>query len=307
MSSIIAIISSILVTLFLIPSRFTPDEKSVTHFTLSDSIRIDVIAYGDGQGLIETYGAHIVSPVCEEGKCYTIEIELFWDLIGRFHHYDTISGKGLTKLDHIPFTISDYIKLSDILNNSHSLLASYSKEELVKSTRSSAIDGVTGATNEEIQESVIGGAVFSCHTLWHIAYGPVLDSLRKVTTLLLSKELVVKLVNQQDQEINYFLINNISEDDFGIYLPEVFKAIEDGRGYFAKNAIEKIPDEFISDTLSQEFFASHFSQLDYFAQVALLEKLNVLSLSKAMILALKENTDDRNSYKNHLIESLLAE
>jgi hypothetical protein len=32
-----------------------------------------------------------------------------------------------------------------------------------------------------------------------------LDSLRKVTTLLLSKELVVKLVNQQDQEINYFL------------------------------------------------------------------------------------------------------
>jgi hypothetical protein len=306
-SSIIAIISSILVTLFFIQSRFTPDEETVTHFTISDSIRIDVKEYGDDQGLIETYGAHIVSPVCGEGKCYTVEIELFWDLIGRFHHYDTIPGKGLTKLDHIPFTSSDYTKLSGILATPHSLLASYSKEELVKNTQSPAIDGVTGATINEIQENVIGGAAFSCHTLWHIAYGPVVDSLRKVTTLLLSKDLVVKLVNQQDQEINYFLINNIPEADFGIYLPEVFQAIENGEGYFAKNAIEKIPNEFICDTLGQEFFASHFSQLDYFAQVALLEKLNVLSLSKAMILALKENTDDRNSYKNHLIEALLAE
>ncbi len=307
MSSINAIISSILVIPLFFLSRFTPDEKSVTHFTLSDSIPIEVNACIDSHGMLENYGARVISPVCEEGKCYTVEIDLYWDLIGRFHHYDSIPGKGLTKLDHIPFTISDYIELSDILNNPHSLLASYSKEELVKSTRSSAIDGVTGATIDEIQESVIGGAVFSCHTLWHIAYGSVVDSLRKVTTSLLSKDLVVKLVNQQDQDINYFLLNNIPEDEFGIYLPEMFKAIEDGEGYFAKNAIEKIPAKYICDTLGQKFFASHFPQLDYFAQVALLEKLNVLSLSKAMILALKENIDDRNSYKNHLIESLLAE
>ncbi|MFC2112451.1 hypothetical protein ACFLTA_04210 [Bacteroidota bacterium] len=290
--------------LFVSPG--TSYENPVTRFTASDSVTIEFTAYYDSQGLLENYGSRVYTPVCEGDKCYAIEIDFYWDFIGRFLHYDTIPGKGLTKLDHIPFTTADYLQLKTILNSQNSLLASYNKEELVRDTRSSDIDGFTGATINEIKESVIEGAVYSCYTLWHIANGPVRDNLGKTTKSLFSKELIVKLVDQEDQEINYFLINNFSEEDFKSYLPEVLEMISDGQGYFAKNAIEKIPDGILSDSMAQRFFASNFNLMDYFAQVALLESLSANFLSESMKTTLSENIDARNSYKNQLIKSLLS-
>ena len=298
-------IGFILVSIIFIESISISHENPLTHFTVSDSVNIEVNAYDDSLGLLESYSASVFTPVCEGDKCYAIEIIFYWDFIGRFHHYDTIPGKGLTKLDHEPFTLSDYLKLDNILTNSNSLLASYTKDELVKNTRSSEIDGITGATINEIKESVISGAVYSCFTLWHIANGPVVDSIQKSTKNLLSKDLVKKMVSQKDQEINYYLINNFTENDFASYLREILQTIQDGKGYFAKNVIEKMSEDIAADSLSQHFFASSFTQLDYFAQVALLEKLNAKSLSGAMTVTLKQNIDDRDSYKNELIKSLL--
>lgn len=299
-------IGLIIVSIFFIESKSIINENPLFYFTASDSIHIEVNANFDSLGLLENYSARVIAPVCEKDKCYIIEIDFYWDLIGRFHRYDTIFGNGLTKLDHEPFTQSDYSKLDNILNNSGSLLASYTKEELVKNTRSSEIDGFTGATIIEIKESVIGGAVYSCFTLWHIANGSVADSIQRSTKKLLNRDLVKKLVSQKDQEINYYLINNFKESDFSSNLPEILQTIEDGKGYFCKNAIEKMSENIIADGLSQQFFASKFTQLDYFAQVALLEKLNAKSLSEAMIITLNENIDNRNSYKNELIKSLLT-
>jgi hypothetical protein len=251
--------------------------------------------------------ARVFTPVCEVDKCYAIQVDFYWDVTGRFHHYDTIPGQGLTKLDHIPFTDHDYVKLNYILSNPNSPLASYTKEELVRDVRSSEIDGFTGATINEIKETVIGGAVYSCHTLWHIAHGAVKDSIQKVTRKMFNKDLVGKLVNQKDQEINYFLIDNFSAMDFTKYLPEVLKTIEDGEGYFAKNAIEKMPAEVLTDSLSQRFFATNFSEINYFAQVALLKKLSGAAINEQLVNTLKENMDDRNSYKNDLIRQLIKE
>ena len=297
-------IGFIIVSLFFIETKCIKHENPLFYFTAYDSIDIKVNANFDSLGLLVNYSARVITPVCEKDKCYTIEIDFYWDPIGRFHRYDTISGEGLTKLDHEPFTQSDYSKLDNILTNSNSILGSYTKEELVKNTRSSEIDGFTGATIKEIKESVIGGAVYSCFTLWHIANGSVADSIQRNTKKLLNRDLVKKLVSQKDQKINYYLINNFTETDFAGYLPEVLQTIEDGKGYFAKNAIEKMSEDIVADSLSQLFFASNFNQLDYFAQVALLEKLNAKSLSEAMIITLNENIDDRNSHKNELIKSL---
>jgi hypothetical protein len=278
----------------------------VTFVNVADTIPMPVFPVKDSLGLPDGYKANIVTPVCESDKCYIIEIDFYWDLIGRFVRYDTIPGMGLTKLDHVPLTEEDYLKLQEILSNRNSILSTYTKDELINSTRTSEIDGITGATAAEIKENVISGG--SIHVL---RYGILRTDLlkivcRKNTASAFSEGLIKKLVSHKDQEINYFLINNLSEENFMKYLDEVLQTIHQAEGYYVKNVIEKMPEIVVADSLAQQFFAINFSRFNYYAQVALLQKLNAKSLSLDMITTLGENMDDRNSYKNELIKSLLA-
>ena len=150
----------------------------------------------------------------------------------------------------------------------------------------------------EVKEAAIEGAVYSCYTLWHIANGPVTDSLQEHTINSLNRDLVRKLINQEDPHLYYFLIQHIPEADFALYLPEVLEAIKKGEGYFAKNAIEKLPAELLCEIESQEFFTAHYQNLDYFAQVALLEKLEAGCVNEDLLEVLLLDADQRNSYKN---------
>ena len=266
-------------------------------------IKIDTVF--DASGILDYYRAHISTPICEADKCYAVDIIFYWDLIGRFLKYDTIPGAGLTKLDHQPFQQQDYIKLKEILRDDHSILASYDKEELVRDHRRSEIDGFTGATINEIKENVIEGAVYSCYTLWHIAHGPTAEILQKSTKDMFNQGLVRKLVNMEDQAINYFLIDQFSSLDFMKYKSEILITLSDRQGYYIKNAIEKMPSAFVADSIAQSYFASHFDQLNYFSQVALLEKLTKVELSAQLLDTLRNQSDDRSSYRNELLKQLL--
>lgn len=299
----------IVLILSVLLSYFGSEDKDsqipISSFIVADTVEVEVYPIYDSLNLLDKYSASINTPVCEADKCYAIEVVFYWDPIGRFLHYDTIAGQGLTKLDHVPFTSLDYKKLNNILSNQNSMLSTYSKEELVKNTRDSELDGITGATVQEIKQGVINGAVYSCYTLWHIANGSVVDSLKGATTSLFSKELVNKMIISNDQEINYFMINNFSEEDYLTFLSEVLTMIKNGEGYFAKNAIELMPEKTLNRDNSQDFFAIHFNQLNYYAQVAFLEKLNKKSLRSDLMQTLQENAEEKNSYKNELIKRLI--
>lgn len=259
----------------------------------------------DSNGLPEGYKAYIKTAVCESENCYIVQIHFFWDLIGRFQRFDTLPGEGLTKLDHIPFTDLDYQKLDVLLKDENSPLANYSKEDLVRDTRSSEIDGFTGATIQEIKERVISGGVYSCHTLWHIAHGEVIDSLQVRTYAALDSALVEQIISQQDQAMNYFLIQYFSDQDLLTYLPQFLKTFTQSSGYYAKNALERMPSTAVCDPLSQAFFARHFNHLNYFAQVALLKKLNRDTLLPALAKILEQALDERSSARNALIKDLI--
>lgn len=259
----------------------------------------------DKDGLPDSYIAYIKSPVCEKDKCYEIEINMQWDLIGRFQEYDTLSGKGLTKLDHIPFNDQDYQKLSQLLKDPNSPIGAYRKEELILDTRRSEIDGFTGATIREINDIVVGGGVYSCYTLWQLANRKFTDSISKMTISSLDKKLMKKLVSMKDQGINHFIFKNLGASDFLKYRDEVLKLIVPHRGYFAKNAIEKMPKHIFKDSITQAYFAEHFSSFNYFTQLALLKQLNTIPLTPAMKNALLSQKENRNSLKNKLIQNLI--
>lgn len=295
----------LLIGVFLLIGWVEDNDRGGASFVVADTILTKLKVICDSSGLPDGYQATIYTPVCEEERCYAIEVVLFWDLIGDFQKFDTIPGKGLTKLDHIPFTSGDYDKLSYILSNSNSALGLYAKNELVRNTRSSSLDGITGATVQEITNSVINGAVYSCYTLWHIAHGAVKDSIRNVTVSSFSKDLVKKLVNQNDQNVNYFLIKHFSSEDFIRYLPEVVRCLEVGEGYFTKNAFERIPAQALVKDAMQGYLIEHFSGMNYFDQVALLRKLEGINISEELAKVFESSLNDRNSYRDELIQRII--
>ena len=272
-----------------------------------DTLLVDIDTLFDQAGRLDGYSTRIKTPVCEVDKCYAIEIIFHWDLIGRFLKYDTISEKGLTKLDHIPYTQTDYEKLQIILKNENSALRDYQKDQLVKDTRISEIDGFTGATIKEVRDNVIEGAVYSCYTLWHLAYGKIKNDLQQITRTSFKAELVQKMVTMNDQQVNYFLINNFSAKEFSVYFPMILQTIAGGKGYFPKTAIEKMPASMFDDDAIQNFFANEFNGLNYFAQLVLLKKLKGIALNDELKRILKQSLESRNSSRNELLKEILNE
>ena len=267
------------------------------------SFEFEIIS--DKNGLPDTVQAFIKSPVCEKDKCYEIQIIMRWDLIGRFREYDTLTGQGLTKLDHIPFIEEDYQKLDRLLKDPNSPIGDYKKEDLIHDTRKSDIDGFTGATIREINEIVVGGGVYSSYTLWQLANRKFTDSIKRMTTSLLDQKLINKLISKHDLAVNYFIINNLNPSDFINYRNEIIEMITINKGYFVKSAIEKMPREIFQDSIIQDFFAKRFRTFNYFTQVAFLKQLNSISLIPSLKKELMSQKDNRNSLKNNLIEKKL--
>lgn len=276
------------------------------YVVIQDSICTPVVLLYDTCEHPYLYHATLHAPVCETNKCYAIDINMYWDMIGRFHHLDTLQGHPLTKLDHVPFLSQDYKKLQNILKNHESVLQYYKKDDLVHDRRVSTVDGFTGATASELKASVIEGAVYSCYTLWHIAHDAIRDSIRHTTRSLLDSTLVREMLDRHDRSINYFLIDNLDEQGFINNAQVLLTAIFEGQGYFPKYAVSKLPTAMVQDALVQKEMVLHFDSLDYFTQVTLLERLGEVTLIDAWEEKLMQDKNTNDNTKNHLIDRLLG-
>ena len=276
-------------------------------FVVADSSETVFYLHTDGNGLPDHYRSNVFTPVCEGTKCYAIEVLLYWDLAGRFLKLDTLTGKGLTKLDHRPFKPGDYHKLQLLLSDPSSQLALYDSKELVSKQRRSDIDGLTGATLEEIRSAVVEGAVYSCHTLWHIAHGAVRDSMQSATRSINSAELFRKFVSLQDDEMNLFLVRSMSSGMILECFPEILSSVRQGKGYYGKQVFESLPGEILAYESKQRLVARLYPGLDYFSRIALLEKLDRNQLKSELGRVLSNELDEKNTYENQLIRKLLNE
>ena len=144
------------------------------------------------------YYADILTPVCIDNICKPLYIELYWDLLSNYIGYGEYDDKLLSKYDHETFTSDDYLKLHELLSNPRSPIERKKISDLyeVEKTREKAIqfkgeevDGITGATKLEIKQSVVEGALFSCHTLYHLVYGNVQTQIRKTTESIYDEEI----------------------------------------------------------------------------------------------------------------------
>ena len=298
--------------LFLIGSSFYSfiplNKKDVSFsFLTQDSITVDVFKIIDSDSILEGYRAFVFTPICEDDECYAVELNFYWDELGNFHKYEIIPGKPLTKREHEPFTKEEYAKLQNLLLKKETSFSSLKKEDLIQDVKEDSIDGYTGATIAAVKKEVIPGAVYSCFTLWHIAHGAVVDSIQNQLKSHLTAPLVSKIVSSENMDSYYLLINLLEESDFERYLEELLQMIRNSKGYFAKNAIETIPDGLIEMTDFQDSLSLVYSGLGYFAQLGLIKRLDQKLQSLLLLKAIVEGINANSSLQLDLILNLLLQ
>jgi hypothetical protein len=222
------------------------------------------------------YTAHIATGVCSDGLCKPVDLVLCWDLLGNFESYKTPPGSPLTKFDHIEFTAEDHKKLKKILADKSSMLKDYEAEDMVDKTvkvYSNKLDAVTGATSKTFQDVIVPGAVYTVHTLWHIANGPVSDRILNYTKGLLDDKLIRQMLKSDRPVYKDFIFSQLSQTELSRFTAELIMLIGDKDPFVPHFAMAKLTDEVWNNPVHQEAILKYFVSASLEVQNAMLHKL----------------------------------
>ncbi|MEO9892251.1 hypothetical protein [Aurantibacter sp.] len=256
-------------------------DKKVFTTILNDSVSIDMyLVYNVNSDPLKYY-ANVITPVCEEGLCYIITLDIYWDLLGNFLSYEESAEDPLTKFDHEQLTSSDHIKLKEILSDKHSLLKNYNVEDLVDKTKTIAseavLDAVASATYPPLKTAIVSGAVYSSYTLWHIVNGQVAHNIKEYTESILNDKLIKDMMRSDNFNQQFYALNKITDDDTK-FVPEIINLISNGDSYVPYFAIDKLGDSIWKIPVHQKSLIKLLSKVDFKMQNEILNRLNTHTL-----------------------------
>lgn len=299
------------------PQSFTsmqPFAKHTREYTVqaNDSVDYTLKLALDDYGVPRYFFANVFTPVCLTGECKPVNIDLVWDLLGNYVRYSVPAGEPLTKVDHVEFESEDYQHLDRILGNPQSLLKDFSIYDLVDTRTyhlSDSVDAVTGATPKTIKAEVIGGAVYTCYTLWHIVHGAVVEKMKRITTDHCNDTLLHNFLGSSNHHYQYWAMDKVIDEAGAIdaaFLSDILKIISGPNIFMARYALEKIPACLFSSSDSlQAWLWSVYQACPYALQLDMLIKLESVHLTDQMLVDLSRGLQTANEAQFGRILSLL--
>lgn len=255
----------------------TASEESA--FSLTDDstgVEYEVVLLNDTDGLPEAYTSYVTTPVCDDTLCALMHIRLYWNLLGNYIGFDTVSGLPLTKNDHIEFLDEDYKKLHRLLLDDHSIIKRKEKKDLfdedIKRV-SEVVDAVTGATAKEIKEVVVDGALYSSYTLYHIVHGGLSDSIRSDAERRYSASLQNKLLASDHADYQLFALKKLDKKDFVNHRDRIIELIHWTVPLNRLYLMKKMPETMWQDQEVQEEVSGFFGDLEVNSKSYFLKKL----------------------------------
>lgn len=283
--------------------------KVVENDTLSYTLKLVL----DEKGQPQYFFRNIFTPVCYTNECKPVYINFYWDLLGNYQRYDLPEGKVLTKVDHDEFKEEDYQKLQDILAQSSSIFADLKMEDLItKGTDNltDSVDAKAGATLKTIKNQVIDGAVYTCYTLWHIAYGKAVPEMQKITETYSNDALLHRFLESKNHHYQYWAMAKVM-DAAGRVKKQFEKDIEaiiaGKNGFIAKYALQQVGDNFLEPEQRQNWLWETYQKTGYAMQIAILKKLNnsPIRMSQALAANLQSSLSNANEEQTLLIQKIL--
>jgi hypothetical protein len=299
------------------PSKdFLTMEGVTTTRTLENTGEIlsdgQVIELKGENGLTKWFGRYFHKDICTTGVCRMVRLWIFWDNTGNYLGMQFNENEPLTKSDHTPFEIKDYVRLDEIMADTASILRDLLYEDLTVETTVNKldttgipsmtgtgifeVDGYSSATTPALKEYVVDDAVFTCYTLWHTVYGETkmyIDSLLKerITPAYMTRLL------EGDSKQQLFALGNIPPEDTlsREFEARVLQLIASPDMDVAKKALSLITPGYLADENKQLTLVEFIKHAKPEIKYAILYKLQVVNpISPEAILLLLEQFESGN-------------
>lgn len=223
--------------------RYTGEySKEVAIIPGKDSVFLNPVFLNISDDDLYRYESILKTPVCDDTLCQIVQIKVYWDLIGDYTRFDTLAGYPLTKNDHLLFTSEDYSKLQATLKDDNSIIGRKSESELLDNNRnrySQKLDAVTGATDLQIKNAVVDGALYSTYTLWHLVNGDIKNVLANWTIKNYNSKMEQQLIFSDNTNSIIFALKRFDEQDYVGRFQEILRVMKKGyplvNFYIAKN------------------------------------------------------------------------
>jgi hypothetical protein len=242
-----------------------------------DSIPMEVELVLDHTGLPDHYRCHVTTPVCDDGLCRPLILDVYWDLLGNFTGLEVPGSLPLTKWDHLEFTTEDYLKLEEILGDKNSLLGRVTDVNALfdPATKkiSEKVDAVTGATLETVKNAVVPGAVYSSYTLWHIVNGEISNVIRQRTGSCTGPDLINKFLLSDHYPYHYEALDYLIRTGYKDHLPGLVRMLEKCQPFVARKAMGLFPGSWVGEERFQLAITQIMSHFNYRAQELWLNRL----------------------------------
>jgi len=212
-----------------------------------------LLIYSDINNYPVKYSRKITVDVCVDSECRMVNIDLFWNITGRYLGFELPAGEFLSKTEHNHFNEIEYDRLHSLLADPRSALANYSLNELVPETDSSKLylDAVSSATISAVLDYIVEGAVYTTYTLWHIVYGSTKREIEKLTTARLDSKLILKILESNNIDDKIWVLNHIL--DSVIITPELqnklLEIISDSDIYLAERSLNALKTNALTDSV----------------------------------------------------------
>lgn len=263
-------------------------------FQKKDSlVTSDIYLLSNSLNQPQFYTSHLAAGVCSDDLCRPVNINIYWDLLGRFIAYKTPPSDPLTKFDHIELTKADHLKLHRILADTSSLLRDYAPEDMIDKrivVHSATTDAVTGATNKSFEDDIVSGAVYTVYTLWHFVNGEIPAKILRATNKSLNDDFIKQLLTSGNASYQSYILEEITENQLFKFKDEVLKLILSQDTYVPHYAIAKLPSTTWSSTKEQNWILENFSKMTLTVQNALLDKFKDQKISLSALKLLVDIT-----------------
>lgn len=267
--------------------------------TTKDSILLEVNLVYDTADLPAYYQCWVLSPVCDDGLCRLVELDVHWDLLGNYRRFVVPEGKPLTKWDHLEFTEDDYLKLHEILGDERSLLGTVSEvgdlfEQDTKKV-SEKVDAVTGATKETVKKAVVDGAVYSSYTLWHLVHGEISDGISSRVPDIVNDDLLSKFLRSDHYPYQYYAVDYlVDHGEITNHLDELQHMLRRADSFVARATLKEIVGVVHTEKRFQMFLVDWLKSADYYTQQSIFKTLSSNELYPEVLESLTSDTDPYN-------------
>jgi hypothetical protein len=199
----------------------------------------------------------------------------------------------------------EYARLHSILADEQSILGSYTSKDIAALLKqdspvdaSTDVHALSGATPEEIRSEIIEGALYTCHTLWHLCRGETDDLILDYTKqYLLNDEFVHQLLLSRNIEYIKFGLDYLENFNPQKLYPDIVQSIHDNDTFVSSQIVEHLSHDLICDGQFISQLWTSFSKLGYLPQRQLLNKMARCDTISSSVLA------DMIEYSSDSIES----